>query len=49
MPDPRAFSAEAVDAETARWNAEVETFLASQPPITEFEPARVRAAAGTVS
>lgn len=44
MLDPRLFRAEAVTAETTRFNEELEKLLASQPPISEFPPERIRAA-----
>ena len=42
--DPKLFAPESVDAETARFNAELEKTLAQARPITEFEPAVIRAA-----
>jgi acetyl esterase/lipase len=44
MLDPSPFSAAAVSPETREIQASVEKFLASEPPITKFEPARLRAA-----
>ncbi len=44
MLDPRLFSPEAVDPETAKLNEMVEKLLAAEPVFTEVPPARIRAA-----
>jgi acetyl esterase/lipase len=44
MLDASAFSAAAISAETRQLGESVEKFLAGEPPITKFEPARLRAA-----
>jgi acetyl esterase len=44
VPDPRLFSPDAIDPETARFNEEVEKAIAAQPLFTSFPPEAIRAA-----
>ncbi len=44
MPDHRLFTPEAIDAETAEFNAQLETLLAEGPPITDVPVERTRRA-----
>jgi acetyl esterase len=42
--DPKLFAPEAIDAETAEFNAKLEAAIAAAPPMTAFPPAAIRKA-----